>query len=64
MAASTNLALPSMQPMMSLAGLNLNGISQSGIGREREAQLQRRIRELEEEVRTVKVENEKHVRPS
>ena len=30
-------------------------------GRDREAQLVRRVRELEEEVRTLKVENEKQV---
>ncbi|THH04480.1 hypothetical protein EW145_g5492 [Phellinidium pouzarii] len=58
MAASTSLANPSVHSMMNLAGMSLNGPQSAG-GRDREAQLLRRTRELEEEVRTVRSENDK-----
>jgi len=41
-------------------GPNVN--ANSGIGREREAQLVRRVRELEEEVRVLRVDSDKQVR--
>ncbi len=47
--------------MMNIAGASLHSPSPSG-GRDREAQFLRRIRELEEEVRLVRVENDKQVR--
>ncbi|KAI5123276.1 hypothetical protein M0805_009298 [Coniferiporia weirii] len=58
MAASASLTNPSMQSMMNMTGLHLNGPQTAG-GRDREAQLLRRVRELEEEVRTVRIENDK-----
>lgn len=61
MAASTTLANPSVQSMMSLAGLNINNNPQPVGGRDREGQLLKKIRELEDEVRGVRAENEKHV---
>lgn len=62
MAASTTLANPSVQSMMSLAGLNINSNPQPAGGRDREAHLLKRIRELEDEARGVRAENEKQVR--
>lgn len=67
MAASTTLAPRSGQSMMDLGALNLNvppapqAISALSGGRDRESQLLRRIRELEEEVRVVRAENDKQV---
>lgn len=58
------------RPTPSTAALNLNvppvpvpsAITALTPARDREAQLVRRVRELEEEVRTVKADNEKQVR--
>lgn len=59
------------QPAIDLASLNINvppmpppvaALNPVHPGRDRETQLVRRVRELEEEVRTLKVENEKQVR--
>lgn len=60
------------QPNIDLTSLNINvppvpppvaALNPGHPGRDRETQLVRRVRELEEEVRTLKVENEKQVRP-
>ncbi|EJD05997.1 uncharacterized protein FOMMEDRAFT_18216 [Fomitiporia mediterranea MF3/22] len=64
MAASTSFAVPSMHSMANLGspspGSNLNLPQPAGAGgRDRDAPLLRRIRELEEELRVVRVENEK-----
>jgi len=58
MAASTALGLPPGQSTALLTSLATAGPSVTG-GRDREAQFLRRIRELEEEVRSVRSENEK-----
>ena len=59
------------QPTIDLASLNINvppvpppvaALNPGNPGRDREVQLVRRVRELEEEVRILKVENEKQVR--
>lgn len=59
------------QPNIDLASLNINvppvpppvaALNPGNPGRDRESQLVRRVRELEEEVRTLRVENEKQVR--
>ncbi len=60
MAASTSFSA-APNSMMNIAGASLHSPSPSG-GRDREAQFLRRIRELEEEVRLVRVENDKQVR--
>jgi len=57
MAASTSFSA-APNSMMNIAGASLHSPSPSG-GRDREAQFLRRIRELEEEVRLVRVENDK-----
>ncbi|KZT69081.1 hypothetical protein DAEQUDRAFT_738400 [Daedalea quercina L-15889] len=58
----------SAQPGIDLASLNINvppvpppvaALNPGNLGRDREAQLVRRVRELEEEARTLRVENEK-----
>jgi hypothetical protein len=67
MGASTLLTRPAPAPI-DFANLNLNvpsvppPITALTPGRDREAQLLRRVRELEEEVRSVRLENEKQVR--
>lgn len=59
------------QPNIDLASLNINvppvpppvaALNPGNPGRDREAQLVRRVRELEEEARNLKAENEKQVR--
>jgi len=57
MAASTSFSA-APNSTMNIAGMSLNSPSPTG-GRDREAQFLRRIRELEEEVRVVRVENDK-----
>jgi len=65
MGASLMLSRPTPGPPADLSALNLNlptvptPITPGNAGRDREAQLLRRIRELEEEVRAVRTENEK-----
>jgi hypothetical protein len=57
-----------VQPSIDLSALNLNVPPLSAFpgpmngGRDREAHLTRRVKELEEEVRSVRIENEKQVR--
>lgn len=53
--ASLNINVPPVPPPVAV----LNPVNP---GRDREAQLVRRVRELEEEVRVVRIENEKQVR--
>lgn len=69
MISSTMIARPG-QPPVDLASLNINvpaippavnTLNPTHPNRDREAQLVRRVRELEEEVRVVRVENEKQV---
>ena len=55
-----NLVVP--PPMPPVPGTLTPGSAQ-GPGRDREGQFVRRVRELEEEVRVLKVDNEKQVRP-
>lgn len=54
-----NLVVP--PPMPPMPGAMAPGTAQ-GPGRDREGQLVRRVRELEEEVRVLKADNEKQVR--
>lgn len=67
MISSAMVSRPNQVPI-DLASLNLNvpppvaALSPVNLGRDREAQLVRRVRELEEELRAVRVENEKQVR--
>ena len=66
MAASTSFAAPSVHSMANLAvpnpGSSLSPLQGTGVGgRDREAALLRRIRELEDELRVVRSENEKQV---
>lgn len=55
------------QPVVDLSALNINlpavpaPVTALNVGRDREAQLLSRIRELEEDVRVVRMENEKQV---
>ncbi|KAI0957112.1 hypothetical protein AcW1_005608 [Taiwanofungus camphoratus] len=64
MISSAMVSRPNQVPI-DLASLNLNvpppvaALSPVNLGRDREAQLVRRVRELEEELRAVRVENEK-----
>ncbi|KLO07987.1 hypothetical protein SCHPADRAFT_908989 [Schizopora paradoxa] len=58
MATSTSFG-PTPNSIMNIAGVSHNSPSPTGGGRDREAQFLRRIRELEEEVRHVRLENEK-----
>lgn len=67
MGASLTMQRPG-QSTFDLSNLNLNlpplppPVAPSNAARDREAQLVRRTKELEEELRTVRVENEKQVR--
>lgn len=68
MGASTVMSRQSgQQPVVDLGALNINlpavpaPVTALNVGRDREAQLLSRIRELEEEVRNVRTENEKQV---
>lgn len=59
-------ALPASPVVPDIAALKINvpvspPAVTTNIGRDQEAQLLRRVRELEEEVRMMRVENEKHV---
>jgi hypothetical protein len=58
--------LPTPPVVPDIAALKINvpvspPAATANIGRDQEAQLLRRVRELEEEVRMMRVENEKHV---
>jgi hypothetical protein len=68
MGASTVITRQSgQQPVVDLSALNINfpavpaPVTALNVGRDREAQLLSRIRELEEDVRVVRVENDKQV---
>lgn len=68
MGASTVLSRQSgQQPVVDLSALNINLpavpalVTASNVGRDRETQLLARIRELEEEVRNIRTENDKQV---
>jgi len=68
MGASTVMTRQSgPQPLVDLSALNINlpavptPMTALNVGRDREAQFLSRIRELEEEVRNVRAENEKQV---
>jgi hypothetical protein len=68
MGASTVMSRQSgQQPVVDLSALNINipavptPVTALNVGRDRETQLLSRIRELEEEVRNVRTENEKQV---
>ena len=68
MGASTVMPRQSgQQPIVDLSALNINlpavpaPMTALNVGRDRETQLLSRIRELEEEVRTVRTENDKQV---
>ncbi|PAV23231.1 hypothetical protein PNOK_0029900 [Pyrrhoderma noxium] len=58
MAASTSFGGPSMHSLANLTSLGANG-TQGALNRDKEAYLLRRIRDLEDEIRLVKSENEK-----
>lgn len=60
MAASTSFGGPSMHSLANLTSLGANG-TQGALNRDKEAYLLRRIRDLEDEIRLVKSENEKQV---
>ncbi len=68
MGASLHAAQRPGQSTFDLASLNLNLVPPPppvvpiNTNRDREAQLSRRVKELEEELRTMRVENEKQVR--
>jgi hypothetical protein len=67
MGASTVITRQSgQQPVVDLSALNINlpaaPMTALNVGRDREAQLLGRIRELEEDVRVVRMENDKQVR--
>lgn len=63
MATSVSLAPPASQSMGTLSGLGLNLPQRpTSPGRNAEAHLVKRVRELEEELRNARVENEKQVR--
>ena len=58
--------LPTPPDIPDIAGLKINvpmspPAATTNVGRDQEAQLLRRVRELEEEVRLMRVDNEKHV---
>jgi hypothetical protein len=68
MGASTVMPRQSgQQPVVDLSALNINlpavpaPVTALNVGRDRETQLLARIRELEEEVRNVRTENDKQV---
>jgi hypothetical protein len=68
MGASTVMPRQSgQQPVVDLSALNINipavpaPVTALNVGRDRETQLLSRIRELEEEVRNARTENEKQV---
>jgi hypothetical protein len=68
MGASLHAAQRTGQSTFDLASLNLNLVPPPVVpistNRDREAQLSRRVKELEEELRTTRVENEKQVSAS
>ncbi len=77
MMSSTVIPRPTPTTPVDLASLNINvpvvpspvpaavaAVAAVNAGRERDPQLVRRVRELEDEVRNLRNENEKQVRPS
>lgn len=73
MLSSTVIPRPTPTTPVDIASLNINvpvpspapaAVAAVNAGRERDPQLVRRVRELEEEVRHLRNENEKQVRPS